>query len=175
MIRSRACFVTAFTWRSRNWLPDTAQQEERALKLQDKFDANFSNLQIYDKAQVSSSQAEEDALLFRRDSEALALLLQTKEIVETLGSLAQDNAVRLEVEARLRERLREADIISDSGDSIASTAGSTRRDPVLPRWSGVDLFHTRAHIGRLQELRYRTMKAMAGIFPDARGTWNFFR
>ena len=143
---------------------DTARQEERALKLQDKFDANFSNLQIYDQAQVASSQAEEDALLFRRDSEALALLLQTKEIVETLGTLAPDNAVRLEVETRLREQLIEADTLVIEGlDRLNRRIDEARSR--LAALSGIQLFHTRAHISRLQELRYRTMKAMAGISP----------
>ncbi|NCW10199.1 MAG: hypothetical protein EBW40_10760, partial [Gammaproteobacteria bacterium] len=143
---------------------DLAQKEQAVRDLQTRFDVDFSKLQIYEQVRVKTSQAEEDALLYRRDSEALALLSRTGKMAQTLADLPENNATRIEVESQLRQRLAGIDTLIIGGLERLNRRIDEARARV-PSLKGVDQFQARAQISSLQDLRYKTMRAMAEIFP----------
>ena len=143
---------------------DLAQKEQAVRDLQTRFDVDFSKLQVYEQVRVKTSQAEKDALLYRRDSEALALLSRTGKMAQTLADLPENNATRIEVESQLRQRLAGIDTLIIGGLERLNRRIDEARARA-PSLKGVDQFQARAQISSLQDLRYKTMRAMAEIFP----------
>ena len=143
---------------------DLAPQEKEISKLMERFEKDFADLDNFDQIKIATSDQERAALLYRRDTRALKLILDAITIAEALIALPEDNATRFTVENQLRQALTAIDkLVINALNQLNKRINRAAED--LPNLSGADLFHRRAYIRNLQQLRYQALKSMAQLIP----------
>lgn len=143
---------------------DLAPQEKEISKLMGRFEKDFAYLDNFDQIKIATSDQERAALLYRRDTRALKLILDAITIADALIALPEDNATRFTVENQLRQALTEIDkLVINALNQLNERINRAAED--LPNLSSADLFQRRAYIRNLQQLRYQALKSMAQLIP----------